>query len=1157
MIKFTHPSGLPQSKSYQRNADGTIESRMIVRSTWWNAEDLTVQCLDELHTVLVELENAASSYITMGELSPSAKLMLSKGQKVRRNGVQRGELIPTVCDVPSKFACFDIDQAHWPNGAKPEEAVRAAIKLSLPEVFHDADVIYQMSSSCLVKNKDTLKCHLFFELTEPRSLKDLKSLNWWPRDHDGKLYIDRALFTLSQPIYTAKPKLKLIQDPFPHNRTTLSKGEKRWVDVPLPIAKVKKRDPLNSQTWAKVARLQSTRAHADLGAFGALEKSCHTVSTTFSERHNALLSQSTWLGRFIAAGRLNEHEVVESLKLAARINGYQEKVGEREIYRVIRDGISYGAGHPLFEDLLPHLSRNEFRRPRRDQETSSHEKSVQVVHLPNERAEFEAPSAEYEINNEVERVFNFSLERDELTQVIKLPTGSGKTRAALKILAKENLNGRTIIFLVPNHKIVQEVKEELAKLSEINPLIIEGQMRLCQLYQERQELRETIEELRSDGVGIPQLCTELKCPFMEKCQVKLRNSAPIEGRFVLGAHALLSHLKDLPKSTLLVIDESPQLVFTERMPLNRLWSLIASPQERSIKSKDVQDKVWSWKVQNYPTLGLLLESLLPLLEEEVKVWMSRSSGYALETNGKRLVKLCEPLKPLAEAVSFHLDEVAAPKAKRGDLIRSIISKSRKAKFCVPRASTLRMAKALIALICGRDSIDLRLVVDGNGQASLEKRTPLKLPDGVKTWILDATPNLDRLKSVAESSQRTMHLVEGDPESLRPQKADGLWFKSNAYRSSRLFCHDGVLTDEALGALNTLTDQLRDELGDLPDHTCVGIGTHKILANLIKTSLSIAKCGGPLKDHDHDSKVHIKSPSTLLIDHPLIGLLTRFEKVIIGHTGRDNSASNRFNACKVMIIIGAPRMDLRSSQADALSLRPELENDELADDYELETKNALRQWIGRLRILRRAHCRIIYAGDVSPPKDLGVKWNLKVSKAGRPKNYLSTELEAMALDILQRGLTLTKRVVIQLGASAKVARGVLSRLRVRPEVFSKVGRHGQIVLAIPQAVKVVKTTELFTGLAETSDIIFGRVKKVISELSYYKDLAKVQINHRARSAVAEVSCDLVLADRQSFGNKHSFENEGWRKGWLSDDTERPIWADVSGPPQPPDPLNLEE
>ena len=186
MIKFTHPHGKIQSKRYYQNQAKEIESLPIHRSTWWKAEEIVPSSLEHLLLSLKQLENQSSSFITLGELSQSAKIKLAHGELVRRTGVKRNGYEPTVIDVPSRFVCFDLDQARWPLNTDKHSVIREAIKLSLPEPFHDADVICQMSSSCKIKNHAQLKCHLFFELAQPRTLAQLKALTWWPTNHEDK-----------------------------------------------------------------------------------------------------------------------------------------------------------------------------------------------------------------------------------------------------------------------------------------------------------------------------------------------------------------------------------------------------------------------------------------------------------------------------------------------------------------------------------------------------------------------------------------------------------------------------------------------------------------------------------------------------------------------------------------------------------------------------------------------------------------------------------------------------------------------------------------------------------------------------------------------------------------------------------------------------------
>ena len=86
MILFTHPHGASQSKGYTLAQSGKIESLSIKRSTWWYAKDLIIDSLEDLCLQVKSLENNAASFITLGEMTPTARTRASKGLLVRRTG---------------------------------------------------------------------------------------------------------------------------------------------------------------------------------------------------------------------------------------------------------------------------------------------------------------------------------------------------------------------------------------------------------------------------------------------------------------------------------------------------------------------------------------------------------------------------------------------------------------------------------------------------------------------------------------------------------------------------------------------------------------------------------------------------------------------------------------------------------------------------------------------------------------------------------------------------------------------------------------------------------------------------------------------------------------------------------------------------------------
>ena len=1119
MIKFTHPRGARQSKSYYLTANGQLQTEKIQRAKWWDAQDISVNDLEELFTQLKELEHEKASYITMGELSPYALERRSRKEFVRRTSAGR-DSEGTVKDAPSLFACFDLDRSEWTKGHSTEEAIEQAIEQALPQPFHHASFVYQMSNSCLIKDKTILKCHLFFELSQPRTLTQLKALSWWPKDDENKLLIDAALFTVSQPIYTAKPRLVGINDPFGDQRIGLSIRDKAHVEVPLPKVK----HPVKRVTATEINALSLLRTvdpKQDFGALAALEKSTLKVAQSASERHRAILRSASWLGRFVGSGRLNEIEVSESLKQAAQLNGYIDKVGYREVERIIRDGVKYGMNDPLYDERT-------FSLPTYTTHTKQKTKSQTSKPSTSKPSRHEPSSAEV-INQEVERVIKLAMAQkneDDNTELclVKLPTGSGKSRAVLKELAQLNQQGKNVIYLAPNHKIIAETNERLSKLApNIKPVILEGQLRACQLYQQRNDLRSVITDLREEGLNIPLICTELRCPYQVNCPARQRARNKPQGSFIIAAHAMLSHFKDLPKDTVIVIDESPQMTFCKSVSLSRLWSLVASPEEqKAALSGKRLDESAQWRINHYSSFGMVIEALIPLLEGQVIKSLKRCQGYDIESNFKRIQLITKPLQHLAAQVLLNPPQqsISHPRGKLG---RTLISEKEQegAITNLLRSSTLNMALSLLKVVSGLEE-PIRLVVSPNAQVKIEKRAVLTFPAKVKICVLDATPNIERWKTLAQKSQRSLNLLEGNKESLKPHLTKGVWIKSKAYRGPRLFDESGLLQiKEVQGALNSLYRLISSKLSTLPNESKVGIGTHKRLAKPLQLALDHIRAKQNIANHQKNSG---------LADHPLIIALSRFKDVIIGHSGQDNLASNRFEKCDVLIIIGSPKSDLRLTKAEAQTINSNLDDDDLNIDYQRVTQAALEQWIGRLRTLRRGGCLLFYAGDVPPPQNWGLEWTTHTVQPGRPRQALTIKVESLAREALHNGFAVTNKLLIFLGATAKSARAIISRIRGEESTMIQRQKHGEEVFICKN-----KKTLLLPSLNSrqfTEAPVFKAIhKQATKELLLSNSDEKTTPQSLSFDLTMELSPPLILNQQPS---------RSW-VAWIAHPNGRPKWA----------------
>lgn len=121
---------------------------------------------------------------------------------VRRVRDDRDDHQPTLTDRPLSLVCFDVD------GYPCDEVGKVAIEIfiqELPAPFWEADYIYQFSASHGLFDDKTLKCHLFFWLSEPVLNTDIR--DWvieYNKEKKWKNILDPAVFVATQPVYTQR-----------------------------------------------------------------------------------------------------------------------------------------------------------------------------------------------------------------------------------------------------------------------------------------------------------------------------------------------------------------------------------------------------------------------------------------------------------------------------------------------------------------------------------------------------------------------------------------------------------------------------------------------------------------------------------------------------------------------------------------------------------------------------------------------------------------------------------------------------------------------------------------------------------------------------------------------------------------------------------------
>ena len=196
------------------------------RAFLFDFTEMEVDGIYEFYQLLNFMENVSHSCIVRGE-----PINQSKGIRRKKYGDENGKA--TLIDKPLKWILIDLDEeVDLPDGIEQKDIPQWMVKNILPELFHDADYVFQFSSSAGISH--WTKGHFWFILDE---YLDSEQLKRWHSQND---YCDGALFNTVQVHYTAKPIFKDgIVDPV-DNRTILFEGSKRTIHLDIPTKEVVK-----------------------------------------------------------------------------------------------------------------------------------------------------------------------------------------------------------------------------------------------------------------------------------------------------------------------------------------------------------------------------------------------------------------------------------------------------------------------------------------------------------------------------------------------------------------------------------------------------------------------------------------------------------------------------------------------------------------------------------------------------------------------------------------------------------------------------------------------------------------------------------------------------------------------------------------------------
>lgn len=221
------------AKLWVRGRDGQPRALEFAAGTFFSASRVDVSGVDELSSLLVQLEAAPRSFIVRGEPLPGRDLSC-----IRRNiKPQKDGTPPNFRGVARRWLWLDTDKLpgfeRFDLSRDPEAAVRAA-RDRLPSYFANVTCHWQLSASAGMR--PGLSLHLAFWLSRAVSDDELKLWAKQLRKAAGYKVVDDSTFMAVQPHYTASPLFgEGVSDPLPR-RSGLLRDASDVAEFPPVIA---------------------------------------------------------------------------------------------------------------------------------------------------------------------------------------------------------------------------------------------------------------------------------------------------------------------------------------------------------------------------------------------------------------------------------------------------------------------------------------------------------------------------------------------------------------------------------------------------------------------------------------------------------------------------------------------------------------------------------------------------------------------------------------------------------------------------------------------------------------------------------------------------------------------------------------------------------
>lgn len=623
--------------------------------------------------------------------------------------------------------------------------------------------------------------------------------------------------------------------------------------------------------------------------------------------------------------------------------------------------------------------------------------------------------------------------------VVKVPTGVGKTAAAVRLAIDGTIEPGKLCLAFQTHDLLRQAIKDL-ELAQVPVVVLEGIGTACEFKERWRELGQPADWRR-------RVCVD--CPARSTCGAMRK---PKAGHLLACVVAHLPHLVDDDgdddpsplRGRRLIIDEAPAavdvvehdgsaLARTERnatrfgpvaesarVGLRFLRGVVDGCIAASRATK-VEDRRHGVPVHGMALDEVVARVVVSMDAEVAEAAAKAPAGEARQVFDRDVVSM-DPADPLGFLPRLgglgeetKIEAPDAPPATLRDALAAVLQSSagmagtlsarrlradlESGGYAVedlPHPDFLRVLRAVLGVParCAdkRATPTVEVVVrddaDGGVRAWFELRRPLDL-----ARIRQAVEGLAILDATADQSIDELHaLARGIPVEVVPVEfavpyPRRFWRKrTDATRRKLCARANDDLTVDAWSIIRTTVREALDAFG--------GVRTGERLALGLLSFQQVAKA--------------IERAQAVGVLRERLALPDGVD-LVLGYFGRDDRGSRRFEAVDGMIVLGTPKPNLRACQSDARCMGLDAQGgDRLIAS---RTMRSVVQALGRAREARR-DVPILYVGEVLPANWEPTTVQVVAAVNGSPVGSARQAVEDVVLALVKGGWGVTPEVVAE-------------------------------------------------------------------------------------------------------------------------------------------------